>query len=120
MKRGFEGHEDWITRTFALASTISSGSKFFDPGDAVTRGHDHPFPLYVDGKFTDKASRSISLKELGSIESEALALGKRMVMALRFWPVKHVAPEDYVVLTAHDFAELLQMVIKGPIDRWVL
>lgn len=75
--------------------------------------------VYFTGN-TDKASRSISLKELGSIESEALRLGKRMVMALRFWPTKLASPEDYVVLTAHDFKELLDLAVKPVPDKWVL
>lgn len=108
--RGWEAHEKDLQEMFGLEPTITSGSKFYDPGDAVTRGRTHPFPLYVDGKYTTKRSRSVSLKELRDYQGRAAEIGKRMVLALRYWPISDTQPEDYVVLSAHDFAELLSLV----------
>ena len=117
-KRGFEAHEDWVAETFSLRNTITSGNKFYDPGDCVTADPDSRFPLFVDAKYTEKHSQSVRVRDLHYYQSIAAELGKRMVVALRFWHKDAVGPSDYVVLSAHDFLELLDMVQSKDRGLW--
>lgn len=95
---------------FGLDLTIASGSKFQDPGDGASRGHNLPFPLLADAKYTERSSRSVSLRELQKLDDEATMVGKRAIMPLRFYPPNTVGPQDYVVLKAHDLRELLNLL----------
>lgn len=88
-----------------LSLTVASGSKFFDPFDATSRGRDDPFPLAVDCKLTERASFSLKAKELRQYRKRAAEEGKRLVVPIRFW-VPTLTPEDYVVMGFHDFVEL--------------
>jgi hypothetical protein len=107
-KRGWEAFEAEVTEMLGLGRTITSGNKWFDRGDAVSRDHADPFPLYVDAKFTEKISFSLRLRELHDYSRQAAEVGKRLALALRLWPPA-APPSDYVVLSLHDFAELLQL-----------
>jgi hypothetical protein len=95
---------------FGLSQTSCSGNKWYDPGDGVTRGRDSAFPLFVDGKYTEKGSFSVSSKTMQDYEERAAGLGKRLLLAVRLWPKQDLFPRDYVVLSAHDFKELLDLV----------
>ena len=108
-KRGWEAWEHYVTHLLGIDATIHSGNKFYDPGDAVTRGRSSAFPLYADAKYTEKFSYPLKLKELSQYGERAADLGKRLVLSIRFWPKGVVRPEDYVVLSADDFVELLDM-----------
>lgn len=108
--RGWKTFERHVTELLRLDATIHSGSKFFDQGDAVTRGRGHAFPLFADAKYTEHHAMSLSVKMLTSLTEQATNLGRRMIMPIRFWPKGTVGPEDYVVLRLHDFAELMELV----------
>lgn len=124
MKRGWESHEADIQEMFGLRSTIASGNKWYDQGDGVTPGRGTAFPLYVDGKYTETLGYRVTTAELAKYENAAASLGKRLVLALRMWPKRNAAPLDYVVLSAHDFKELLDIlearVAASTTDKWVM
>jgi hypothetical protein len=101
--------EDEVAQHLGLDTTIHSGIRFFDPGDAVTRGNEGPFPLLADCKYTESHSFSLRSADLRQMGETAMALGKRFILPLRFALRNglHVGGEDYVVLSFHDFKELL-------------
>lgn len=108
--KGWEEHEKAIQRLLGLDSTIASGAKFHDPGDAVD--HRHPsesdFRILADAKYTEKGSYSVNLKFLRQMTDKAMELGKRFILPIRMWPNTEQLPHDYVVVTLDDFAELLE------------
>ena len=108
--RGWEEHEKVIQRALNLDSTIASGAKFHDPGDAVD--HRHPsesdFRILADAKYTEKGSYSVNLKFLRQMTDKAMELGKRFILPIRLWPNTEQLPHDYVVVSLDDFAELLE------------
>lgn len=112
-KRGFEEHERFVAELYGLDQTITSGNKFYDPGDAVSR-HSGPFALFADAKYTEKLSYSLKLKELQDYAERATMRGKRLILPVRFFPPSLHAPSDWVVLNAHDLAELLTYVPETP------
>lgn len=110
MKPGWQEHEAYIQRMLRLDSTIASGAKFHDPGDAVD--HRHPsesdFRILADAKYTEKGSYSVNLKFLRQMTDKAMELGKRFILPIRLWPNTESLPHDYVVVSLDDFAELLE------------
>lgn len=114
MTRGWRGHEHDIAEMFGLDQTLSSGSKFHDPGDAVTRGKGHPFPLYAEAKYTEHMSKTVRLRDLMAGQELAVGTGKRFIMPIRFWPRGAASPADYILLSAHDFAELFAWCTSYP------
>jgi hypothetical protein len=108
--KGWQEHESYIQRMLGLDSTIASGAKFHDPGDAVD--HRHPsesdFRILADAKYTEKASYSVNLKFLRQMTDKAVELGKRFILPIRLWPNTEQLPHDYVVVSLDDFAELLE------------
>jgi hypothetical protein len=122
--KAFEWH---VAKLLGLDPTISSGSKFYDQGDAVSRGRQDPFPLYADAKTTEKGSFSLKAKELIDWTEQAQAVGKRFLLPLRFTKVPEA--DDYVLMRLEDFKELLDMA-KGrvapsyksyqylPVEEW--
>jgi len=115
MEPKWQAHERYVQQVLGLDSTITSGNKWFDPGDAVTRGRTSPFPLYADCKCTEKGSFSLKLSDLNDLQHRAAMSGKRLVMPIRFHP--SVGPQDYLVIGLHDFAELLQEVQRDSRDH---
>jgi hypothetical protein len=105
----WKGFEEFVATQLGLTPTVASGNKYNDPGDAVTRDPNHPFPLYADAKFTEHASFSISLRMLENYTEKAAEVGKRLILPIRLWPRPRVRPADYVVMSFHDFAELYAM-----------
>lgn len=108
--KGWQEHESYIQRMLGLDSTIASGAKFHDPGDAVD--HRHPsesdFRILADAKYTEKGSYSVNLKFLRQMTDKAVELGKRFILPIRLWPNTEQLPHDYVVVSLDDFAELLE------------
>lgn len=99
--------ESYVAELLDLDATLSSGSKWFDKGDAVSRGRGS-FPLYAECKFTTKASKSLALRDLRAARELAGIIGKRFILPLRFWPENTPRPDDFVLLSLSDFCELLQ------------
>lgn len=111
---GWQGHEAYVQELLGLDSTIASGSKFHDVGDAVDHQHytDSDFRFIVDCKYTESQSFSIPLKLLDQWTKSAQELGKRFLLPLRFWPKGQRNPKDYVVMSLHDFQELFEAAQK--------
>jgi hypothetical protein len=104
----WEVFEAYVARVFGLRQTIASGSKFYDPGDAVGDRHD-VFPLWADAKCTETKSFSLKARELADWTGRAQESGRRFILPLRFHsPTGRHA--DYVVLGLDDFKELYDMV----------
>lgn len=114
MARSQPGWEHWesdLQELLGLDSTICSGNQFHDTGDAVdnTNPRDVSFPLLVDCKYTEKQSFSVSRKNMEQWLLRGTERGKRAIMAIRVWPRGFPHGRDYVVCSADDFAELLEI-----------
>lgn len=105
MKKSWQEFEHYVANLFGLDTTIASGSKFYDSGDAVTRGRRHPWPLWADAKYTQAKSFSLKLKDLEDYTVRAIELGKRFILPLRFQETPWVVA-DYVVMPLADFKEV--------------
>lgn len=108
--KSWERHERDMQQMFGLDSTITSGNKFFDPGDGVTRDREAPFPLYADCKCTEHSSISLKVLALRQYAIRATELGKRFIMPIRFHIVAEDSHDDWVLIQAHDLAELIDLV----------
>lgn len=100
----WQAWEHSAAAVLGLDTTITSGNRFYDPGDATSRDRRDPFPLLVDCKLTEKASFSLKAKELRQYTVRAAEAGKRFVLPVRFWTPQRV--DDYVVMGFHDFVEM--------------
>lgn len=109
MKGGWKQHEEDMAKLFGGRKTITSGNKFYDPGDVVTSSVDSDFPIFADCKYTEHSSMSIKLLTLRDLGEKAASLGKRFIMPIRYHVKAEGTDNDYVLLSAHDFAELLEM-----------
>lgn len=111
--------KDWqtwereVAEMFGLDQTLSSGSTFRDPGDATHRGRHFPFPVLADAKHTTFASYSLRLKFLRDWQEAAAEQGKRFIMPIRFHLTAENSNDDWVLISAHDLAELLDLVNEG-------
>jgi hypothetical protein len=101
-------HENYIKTLLHLDGTVSSGSKFHDPGDAVAREHylDRAYRFYAECKSTINKSFSLKRDSLLSHEKRAKAYGKMFLLPVRFYA--DGTHDDFVVLRAEDFAELAE------------
>jgi hypothetical protein len=106
---GWQAFETHVAELLGLDATCSSGSTWHDKGDAVSRDRDHPFPLYAECKYTEHSSRSLALRDLMAGQELAAGVGKRFILPIRFWLRGATRPEDYVVMSLHDFAELMEL-----------
>ena len=107
-KPGWEQFEHDVQELLGLDSTVCSGNQWNDPGDAVDRRHpsEGGFRLMVDCKYTEKVSWSFHSKKVGEWFLKATEMGMRGVMAVRF--MVEGRPNDYIILSFDDFAELLE------------
>lgn len=113
----WEAWEREVSEILGVQRTITSGNKWFDPGDATTLGHS-PWPLYVEAKYTEAQSYTLKFRDLQQTQQLADQSGKRLVMPIRIHPnwarlpaaSLLVRPADYALIPLHDLAELLQKV----------
>jgi len=110
--QSWKQHEKDIQEILGLDSTICSGNKFHDPGDAVDNDRESIFPIVAECKFTEGKSFSVSSKALSQWADKAAEMGKRFIMPVRLSP-RGSNPQDYVVIGLHDFAELLEMARRS-------
>lgn len=108
--KGWERHEADVAEMFGLDQTLASGSKFHDIGDATHRGRGFPFPVIADAKYTEHSSMVLKLLTLTDWTRRAAEQGKRFIMPIRFHIVAQGTDEDWVLIQAHDLAELLDMI----------
>lgn len=112
-KPGWENHEEDVAKIFGLRRTISSGNRFFDPGDAVSPDSTGPFPIYAEAKYTEKDSFTLKRKDLRKYWELAFDTNKHLIMPIRFWPRGARMPDDYVLLGLHDLQELIERYRDG-------
>jgi hypothetical protein len=115
-KPAWKRFETEVQQLLGLSSTVSSGNQFNDPGDGVNnlRIDQHPFPLIVDCKYTERASMSLKRDDLKQWEERSAEMGKRFAMPIRFArSPMGLLVNDYILLGLHDFAELLEFREDG-------
>lgn len=106
-ERGWIGWENHVNTALGLSSTAASGSQWYEKGDGIDKS-DSEWAFQVDAKFTDKGSRSVSVKEFGQLAMQAAMQGKKFALPIRFWPRKALRPADLVVITFEDFCALVE------------
>lgn len=106
----WQAWEHEIQSKLGLDSTICSGNKWNDIGDATDNNspRDDDFRLLVDCKHTGRLSYPLKRIDLESWFERGLEKGKRALLALRFWPKGLLEPVDVVVIGIDDFCELLE------------
>ena len=106
----WEQFEHDIQEILGLDATICSGNQWHDQGDAVdnTNPYDNSFRLLVDAKFTEHMSYSVMGSKMRRWCETGTEKGKRAILALRFWPRGQQSPDDFVMLSFDDFAELYE------------
>jgi hypothetical protein len=109
VNRGWEAHERHVQQVLGLDSTVASGAKFHDPGDAVDRRHhtEADFRILADAKYTEKGSYSLNSRFLRQMGDKSTSLGRRFVLPVRFWPPAERGPEDWAVIGLDDLCELV-------------
>lgn len=106
---GWAQWEGEIQSLLGLDSTICSGNQWNDVGDGTDNQHDSHWPVMVDCKYTDtKASWSLKGKDVTQWLTTAAEHGKRGIMAIRIWNRGADFPNDFVVCSADDYAELVE------------
>lgn len=103
--KDWEQFEADVQNKLNLDSTIASGSKFHDPGDAVDNRHPSltNFPLMVDCKTTINQSFSLKDKMVAEWIKRARTFGKIFALPIRFIDGES---DDLVVLRLNDFRDL--------------
>lgn len=104
-KKDWAVFEEDVQDLLGMDATVASGSKFYDIGDGVHRGHysDVKYPLLVDCKETKKKSYTLEAAFLHDWEKRSLLQGKIFALPVRFTECEG---SDWVVLTTHDFAQI--------------
>ena len=105
----WQSHEHDIQRKLDLDSTIASGNKWYDIGDATsnTNRQDDNFPIVLDCKATEKLSFRLVRSYLEEWRKRALLQGKRFLLPVRF--VNDGKEYDWCTLHLDDLAELLYL-----------
>jgi len=105
----WQSHEQDIQRKLDLDSTIASGNKWYDIGDATsnTNRQDDNFPIVLDCKATEKLSYRLVRSYLEEWRKRALLQGKRFLLPVRF--VNDGTEYDWCTLHLDDLAELLDL-----------
>jgi len=103
----WEYWENYVNTELGLSATAASGSQWYEKGDGVDPS-DSEYAYQVDAKFTEKASRSVSVKEWTQLSNLARMAGKKFALPLRLWPRGTIAPTDLVVISFEDFADLVE------------
>jgi hypothetical protein len=108
---GWAGWETHVNTELGLTATAGSGNQWYEKGDGIDKS-DSEWAYQVDAKFTDKASRSVSIKEFTQLAMQAAMQGKKFALPIRLWPRGKLQPVDLVVITFEDFVELVK-IAKG-------
>jgi hypothetical protein len=114
----WQAWEQEIQSKLGLDSTICSGNKWNDIGDATDNNspRDDSFRLLVDCKQTDKFSFSLKRADFEDWLERGLEKGKRALLAIRLWPRELIDPMDVVVIGLDDFCELLERVKQSELS----
>lgn len=101
-------HEEYLAELFGGRKTRGSGSQWQDPADGRNNRLTEPeFAFAWDGKSTAGLGITIDLKMIAKIREQAG--GERPALGLRWYGTEDLqrVTEDWVAITAADFAELL-------------
>lgn len=111
----WQAHEAEVSNALGIDMTVSSGNKFYDISDAVTRGHsaDNPVQLMADMKSTLQRSFRLDKDFLKDYRERAIIRGKLFVLPVRFENGATNEIDDWIVLHLNDFSELLGMEIRN-------
>lgn len=110
-KKMGDAHENFLTEILGGRKTRASGSVWKDQMDGRHNRMDVPFAFAWDGKSTLAGSVSVSRKMWEKAREQAA--GERPLLGIRFYDTERLdVGEDLVVLSAHDFAEMLEEVNK--------
>lgn len=106
-KRMGNAHEDSLVRLLGGRKTRASGAVWKDQMDGRHSRWDVPFAFAWDGKST--LGKSIGVSRAMWDKAREQAGGERPMLALRWYENERLdVGEDLVVLSVHDFAELLE------------
>lgn len=106
-----DAHEQFLAELFQGRVAAGSGNQAKDPMDGRNKRYDQPFALAWDGKSTLGESVGVTR----SIWNKAVVQshGEIPMLALRWYIDYRLQPDlDLVVLSAHDFAEILEAARK--------
>lgn len=117
MTKGNPKWEKWekeIQALYGLDSAPGSGNQFNAPGDAVnnTNPHESSFRLFIDCKYTEKLSYSLTRRLWETWSERAAEHGKRPAIAIRWDNEMLLHPKDVVVIDPNDLAELIAKAEK--------
>lgn len=104
-------HEDFLAELLGGRRTRASGAVWKDQMDGRVSRFEVPFAFAWDGKST--RGKSIGITRDMWNKAREQAGGERPLLALRWYTTDRLdVGEDLVVLSAHDFAELLEAANK--------
>lgn len=102
-----DAHETFLVEILGGRRTKASGAVWKDQMDGRHNRRDVPFAFAWDGKST--RGRSIGVTREMWEKAREQAAGERPMLALRWYETDRLdVGEDLVVVSAHDFAEMLQ------------
>lgn len=112
-KKMGDAHERFLVSLLGGRKTKASGSVWKDQMDGRHNRRDVPFAFAWDGKST--LGKSVGVSRAMWEKAREQAAGERPLLALRFYDAERLdVGEDLVVLSAHDFAELLEEANHRP------
>lgn len=104
-----KAHEEFLADLFGGRRTRASGAVWKDQMDGRASRFNVPFAFAWDGKST--RGKSIGVTREMWAKAVEQASGERPMLALRWYTTDRLdVGEDLVVVSAHDFAEMLQQV----------
>lgn len=111
----WHAHEDFVADLLGADKTVSSGNKWYDISDAVTRDNvmSNRAQFMADAKSTLKKSYSLSRDFLYQYRERAILRGKIFLLPVRFENPEDHSVNDWIVLHASDFSELLGLDIRN-------
>lgn len=111
----WELHESEMAELLGGDLTVSSGNKFYDISDVVTRGNimDNRVQFMADAKSTLKKSFILDRDFLSDYRERAIIRGKIFLLPVRFEERESGEKTDWILVHANDFSELLGLEIKA-------
>lgn len=100
-------HEEFLAKLLGGRKTKASGSQWKDQMDGRHSRDSLPYAYAWDGK--SSLGKSIGVSRVMWEKAREQAAGERPLLALRFYDTERLdVGEDLVVLSLHDFAEMLE------------
>ena len=110
----WQAHESEVAELLGIDTTVSSGNKFYDISDAVTRGHalDDRVQFMADMKATIRKTFRLDRDFLHEYRERAILRSKIFLLPVRFENPETKYREDWILVHANDFSELLGLDVK--------